>query len=63
MFTDGISEAEGRDGELFGTGRIRQYLARPGASLRGLLDLANQWSGGQYQDDFTLVQLEILDKT
>jgi len=62
MFTDGISEAEGRDGELFGTGRIRQYLARQGASLSGLLDLANQWSGGQYQDDFTLVQLEILER-
>jgi phosphoserine phosphatase RsbU/P len=62
MFTDGISEAEGREGELFGTGRIRQYLARPGASLSGLLDLANQWSGGQYQDDFTLVQLEILER-
>ena len=59
MFTDGISEAEGPDGELFGTGRIRQYLARSGASLSGLREIANQWAGGQYQDDFTLVQLEI----
>ncbi|RLE15983.1 MAG: hypothetical protein DRJ14_09365 [Acidobacteria bacterium] len=63
MFTDGISEAEGPNGELFGTGRIRQYLAKPDASLAGLRKLANQWAGGQYQDDFTLVQLEILDKT
>lgn len=61
MFTDGISEAEGPDSELFGTARIRQYLARDKASLNGLLNLANQWSGGQYQDDFTLVQLEILE--
>ncbi len=60
MFTDGISEAEGPNGELFGTGRIRQYLARPNASLQGLRDLADQWAGENYQDDFTLVQLEIL---
>ncbi len=63
MFTDGISEAEGPNGELFGTGRIRQYLSRPNASLSGLRELANRWAGGQYQDDFTLVQLEILKGT
>ena len=65
MYTDGVSEAESPSGELFGTQRIEQCMARlAGRSaeevLRGLLDEVEAWSDSRGpSDDLTLVVLRV----
>ena len=59
MYTDGISEAENESGEPFGESRISRYLAAPGATPDGLLARLQDWTSGQYNDDITLIQIEV----
>ncbi len=68
MYTDGITEAAGRSGDLFGAQRLKEFIranshlpADPFAD-RMLQDLAS-WSGkragGAQEDDLTLIVLDI----
>jgi serine phosphatase RsbU (regulator of sigma subunit) len=64
LFTDGVSEAMDRGGELFGEQRIEE-LAAEGRTLgareleRTIVDAAMQFSGGEMEDDVTLVVVAI----
>jgi sigma-B regulation protein RsbU (phosphoserine phosphatase) len=60
LFTDGVSEAAGPDGELFGEERIEALVssapAANAADLRQrLVDAAVRFSGGNLEDDVTVV--------
>ena len=60
LFTDGVTEAPGPDGEEFGEDRLADLLrARTGgsleAALRAVLDALLDWSGPTAHDDVTLV--------
>ena len=60
LFTDGVTEAPGPDGEEFGEDRLADLLrARTGgsleAALRAVLDALLAWSGPTAHDDVTLV--------
>jgi sigma-B regulation protein RsbU (phosphoserine phosphatase) len=65
MYTDGVSEAESPNGELFGTKRIEQCVARLAgqsaeAVLQGLLNEVEAWADTRGQsDDLTLVVLRV----
>lgn len=60
LFTDGISEAQGPSGELFGEERIREYIrANRKASARelveGVMAEVERFSEGRQDDDRTIV--------
>jgi sigma-B regulation protein RsbU (phosphoserine phosphatase) len=63
LFTDGVSEAFGPNGELFGEERLLSHLqASPGASARettlGILEAVRRHAGGAKQsDDITVVSV------
>lgn len=61
LFTDGVTEAEGKQRELFGTDRLIGALGRHrdlslGAVQKGILDAVETFTGGTSQsDDMTLL--------
>jgi len=60
LFTDGVSEASGGDGEMFGEQRIEELVrAHRHTSAEELqqriADAATHFSGGELADDLTLV--------
>jgi len=60
LFTDGVSEASGGDGEMFGEPRIEQLVIANrnlGAQelQQTIAGAATQFSGGELEDDLTLV--------
>jgi sigma-B regulation protein RsbU (phosphoserine phosphatase) len=60
LFTDGVSEASGGDGEMFGEPRIEQLvIAQRSLGARELQEViagaATAFSGGELDDDLTLV--------
>lgn len=65
VYTDGVTETSGPDGELFGSGRLRRVLdADPNLSIaevkRTVLRALKQHSSGELKhDDVTLIVLEI----
>ena len=64
LFTDGVSEAAGGDGEMFGEGRLEELIAgRRELGARELqnhiVDAATAHSGGELDDDLTLVVVAI----
>jgi sigma-B regulation protein RsbU (phosphoserine phosphatase) len=68
LYTDGVSEAESPSGELFGTQRIEQVMARladRGAKdiLEGLVESVHEWTGERGpSDDLTLLVLKVKEK-
>jgi len=64
LFTDGVSEAAGGDGEMFGEERLQQLIAdRRELGARELqetiVDAATAHSGGELDDDLTLVVVAV----
>jgi sigma-B regulation protein RsbU (phosphoserine phosphatase) len=65
MYTDGVSEAESPDGEMFGRTRIEDTARRLAAHssadvLRGIVDEVVAWTGEKGPaDDLTLVVLRV----
>lgn len=59
LYTDGISEAENSEGVAFGESRIVRYLETPAATPDGLLARIQDWTSGHYDDDITLIQIQI----
>ena len=60
LFTDGVSEAAGGDGEIFGEQRLEQLvISKRDRSARELqqaiVDAATAFSGGELEDDLTIV--------
>jgi sigma-B regulation protein RsbU (phosphoserine phosphatase) len=66
LFTDGVTEAMDRDGELFSEGRLEENLkGKPGVHLPGLaqsvIDAVNAHAAGAPQaDDITILALRFL---
>jgi serine phosphatase RsbU (regulator of sigma subunit) len=65
MFSDGVVEARGEDGEFFGTGRLVDLLVRaeaqrqpPPETLRRLILAVLDHQQGMLQDDATVLMLE-----
>ncbi len=59
-YTDGITEATGRDGEEFGEARLLELLRayaqhKPPAILRGIEEAVRQFRQGEQEDDLTLM--------
>jgi serine phosphatase RsbU (regulator of sigma subunit) len=66
LFTDGVTEASDSTGELFGESRIEQLVqAHPqltAAALQGeLVNAATTFSGGELEDDLTLVVVRLTE--
>jgi sigma-B regulation protein RsbU (phosphoserine phosphatase) len=64
LFTDGVSEAGDRDGEMFGEERSEQLVtAAPAASAQELqqtiVDTVVSFAGGEVEDDLTLVVVRV----
>jgi len=64
LFTDGITEAEGPDGEEFGTEKVaafaKAHAANSAAKMnQQLLAQVTEFCGGQFQDDATLLVLAV----
>jgi phosphoserine phosphatase RsbU/P len=56
LATDGVTEAEGRDGEFFGEGRME--VAVEGASIEGVLAQVETFMAGTPpNDDFTMLEV------
>jgi sigma-B regulation protein RsbU (phosphoserine phosphatase) len=68
VFTDGLYEAQNRDGEKFGRERLEECLRegrdRPlPAMVQGILGrVADHLEGADFEDDFTLVAVENLTR-
>jgi sigma-B regulation protein RsbU (phosphoserine phosphatase) len=64
LYTDGMVEAHGEEGEEFGVGRLvkafEELRERPGDEIaRALIQLVGEWSGGgEPEDDRTVVVLK-----
>ena len=64
LYTDGIIEAEGSAGELFGTNRLRELLAieyrKPAAQvIASVLDAVREFSGSSsFKDDISMLVLK-----
>jgi len=66
LFTDGVSESSDASGELFGEGRIEELVTagagRPAAHLqRTIVEAATSFSGGDLEDDLTLVVVRVTE--
>ncbi len=67
MFTDGVSEAVDGEGEEFGEERIAE-ASRCGRQLsaevlhRSLFERVNEFCGGEFEDDATILVLAVLEK-
>lgn len=64
LFTDGVSEAADIGGELFGEERIEELVADSGELdahelQRTIVDAASSFSGGELEDDLTLVVVHV----
>jgi Stage II sporulation protein E (SpoIIE) len=64
LFTDGLSEASDRGGEMFGEQRIEELaVAAPAAGAQELqqsiVDAVMSFSGGEVEDDLTLVVVRV----
>jgi hypothetical protein len=64
LFTDGVSEAVDVDGELFGEERIEELVAdsrdlSAHELQRTIVDAASSFSGGELEDDLTLVVVRV----
>ena len=60
LYTDGITEARGADGEEFGESRLLDTLRRysnrhVGQLLQAVVEAVRQFTTGEQQDDITLV--------
>jgi sigma-B regulation protein RsbU (phosphoserine phosphatase) len=55
MYSDGISEAENRDGEEFGKRRIAEHLLGERANAQTLMDESCEFSYGPRADDSTVI--------
>ena len=65
LFTDGVSEAADAAGEQFGEGRIEELVRDcregPAAELqRTIVEAASGFSGGELEDDLTLVVVRLI---
>lgn len=61
LFTDGITEAEGMDGELLGTDRLKDMVFGVDKSApREIFEKVCLWSDNRFDDDVTIIQLEVL---
>jgi sigma-B regulation protein RsbU (phosphoserine phosphatase) len=63
LYTDGITECSGRDGEAFGDERLRALLARertapPGAACQAVRADLRAWHPDAFEDDVTLLVVE-----
>jgi sigma-B regulation protein RsbU (phosphoserine phosphatase) len=64
LFTDGVSEVTGADGEMFGEERVEELVrARCAASAaelqHAIFDAATAFGGGELEDDLTLVVVAV----
>ena len=64
LFTDGVSEAVDAGGELFGEERIEELVAdsrdlSAHELQRTIVDAASSYSGGELEDDLTLVVVRV----
>lgn len=64
LFTDGASEAQGRDGEMFGETRLEELVVahrtQTAAELqRTIVDAVLAFSGAELEDDLTLVVVAV----
>lgn len=58
LYTDGISEAESKDGEEFGTRRISEHMLADGANAESLMNAVCEYAGhGIPRDDATVILL------
>jgi sigma-B regulation protein RsbU (phosphoserine phosphatase) len=60
FITDGVTEAENEEGELFGNGRLTHYFEEANGPpwARGLLERIDSWRGNAaMNDDLTLVEI------
>jgi len=60
LYTDGVTEATNAEGEEFGESHLLDILARRArlpvaAILQAVVEAVQQFSGGELQDDITLV--------
>jgi sigma-B regulation protein RsbU (phosphoserine phosphatase) len=68
LYTDGVVEAAGPDGEQFGEERLRQLLARPELpppdrlTEEILAAVRSYTHNAPHQDDITLAGLQVLDR-
>lgn len=64
LYSDGVTECRGTDGELFGEQRFRDFVARfrgadPGQLTKDLGDHLRRWHGGaDFDDDISVMVLE-----
>ncbi|MGW8195593.1 MAG: PP2C family protein-serine/threonine phosphatase [Desulforhopalus sp.] len=60
LYTDGITEAENSSHELFGFGRLTDYIQSSGGPPwgKGLLEAVDRWRGGtEVNDDLTILEI------
>lgn len=66
LYTDGITEAESGSGELFGTDRLREILAREhkraaAGVIAAVMDAVRAFSGSAtFNDDISMLLLKFL---
>ena len=66
MFTDGVTEAMNEDNEIFGTGRLKDSLARASKELEPLIqtivdDVENHCGERDQSDDMCLTGFRCVD--
>lgn len=67
LFTDGLTEAEDKNGELFGRKRVRDFVSEHCRrqpedfckKLHGHIETFSDGASGEAQDDFTVLQVKI----
>ncbi len=64
LYSDGITEAAGLDGEEFGSGRLTEIVGNTrdksiGEIRESILTAVEQWAGTEQQDDMTLVVVKV----
>jgi sigma-B regulation protein RsbU (phosphoserine phosphatase) len=59
FLTDGVTEAENEEGELFGHARLLDYFQKAkGPLAKGLLEKIKSWRGkAQINDDLTVLEI------
>ena len=59
LYSDGVLEAQSRDGEDYGSSGIQQHFQDPNASAESLLDHVREFGGGiPLEDDATVVTIQ-----